>query len=102
MLVPGGQRVKASSACTRVAASGFTEANPYVAVLMLTIHGREELLFQPPLACARGTFPTAKVDELLRATRAAYSGVVFIYPRERDALLMLWEGHTAREMPGTA
>ena len=50
----------------------------------------------------RGTFSTAKVDELLRAICTVYSGVVFIYPRERDGLPMLSEGHMNREMSSTA
>ncbi len=54
MLVPGGPRVKASSACTRVAGKRIAEANSGVADLTLTIHGRDGSLFQAPRACAQG------------------------------------------------
>ena len=54
MLVPGRPRVKASSARKRVAGKRIAQANPDVEVLTLTVHGREEFLFQAPLACAQG------------------------------------------------
>ena len=66
---------------------------------MPMIHDREESPLQTPPTGAQGKFSAAKADELLRALRKEYSGVVSIYPRERDACS---GGHANREMAGTA
>lgn len=108
----------------------ITETAPDVAVLMLTIHDREDFLFQSLQYGARGyLLKAASVDELLGAIRTVRSGDVFIYPRmatklvgdymrrmrstdggdqygrlsarEREVLPLLAESHTNQEIANT-
>ena len=64
------------------------DALPDVAVLILTIHEREDFLFQALQAGAQGyILKTANVPELLGAIRTVHSGEVFIYPRMATMLV---------------
>ena len=64
------------------------QATPDACVLILTIHDREELLFEALQAGALGyILKSADVDELLAAIRTVRSKEVFIYPRMATKLV---------------
>ena len=70
------------------AARAMAEAGLGVSVLILTIHDREEYLFQALEAGALGyLLKSASVEELIRAICIAHSGEVFIYPRMATMLV---------------
>ena len=70
------------------AAGRIIESVPGVSVLMLTIHDREDFLFQALQAGALGyILKAAHVDELLSAVRTVHSGEVFVYPRMATKLV---------------
>ena len=64
------------------------ESLPRVAVLILTIHDREEFLFQALQTGALGyVLKSVDVDELMAAIRTVHAGDVFIYPRMATMLV---------------
>ena len=66
----------------------ITESLPKVSVLILTIHDREDFLFQAIQAGALGyVLKTITVEELVAAIRTVHSGDVFIYPRMATMLV---------------
>jgi len=70
------------------AAGRITQSVPGASVLMLTIHDREDFLFQALQAGALGyILKAADVDELLTAVRTVHSGEVFVYPRMASKLV---------------
>ena len=105
------------------------ELTPQVSLLMLTIHDREEFLFEALEVGALGyILKNATVEELMSAIRTVHSGDAFIYPRmatklvggylsrtrnkhedddyerlslrEREVLPLLAESHTNQEIAG--
>ena len=105
----------------------LTEAMPEVSILVLTIHDRDDFLFQALQTGAMGyILKSAGVDELVGAIRTVHAKDVFIYPsmatklvgdylkrmqtpqskddyqrlsmREREVLLLLAESHTNQEI----
>ena len=66
----------------------ITEAAPDVSVLILTIHDREDFLFQALQAGALGyILKTATAEDLMAAVRTVHSREVFIYPRMATMLV---------------
>ena len=109
------------------AARRIHETIPSVYVLILTVHDREDYLYEALEAGAQGyILKTADVDELVGAIRTVRRGEVFIYPqmatllvgqylrrgrsgrsddpyerlstREREVLPLLAESHTDQEI----
>ena len=105
----------------------ITSSAPTVSVLILTIHDRDDFLFEALQTGALGyILKTANVEELMTAIRTVHSGEVFIYPhmatkqvgdylrrmrsdagedsysrlsrREREVLPLLAESHTNQEI----
>ena len=70
------------------ATSQIVDAVPGVSVLILTVHDREDFLFEALQAGALGyVLKTARVDELLAAIRTVHAGDVFVYPRMATKLV---------------
>ena len=105
----------------------ISESAPEVSVLILTIHDRDDFLFEALQTGALGyILKTANVVELMAAIRTVHSGEVFIYPhmatklvgdylrrmrsdagedsysrlsrREREVLPLLAESHTNQQI----
>ena len=74
---------------TGLAATAEVKARcPDVHVLILTIHDREDYLFQALRAGASGyVLKGADVQDLLAAVRSAYRGQVYLYPSVAGALV---------------
>ena len=66
----------------------IVESVPKVSVLILTVHDREDFLFQALQTGALGyVLKSIDVDELMAAIRTVHSGDVFIYPRMATMLV---------------
>jgi two-component system response regulator NreC len=70
------------------AAAEIKQRRPAIRVLMLTIHDREDYLFQALRAGASGyVLKGADVQDLLAAVRSADRGEVYLYPTVTKALV---------------
>ena len=66
----------------------IVESCPRVSVLILTVHDREDFLFQALQTGAQGyVLKSIDVEELMAAIRTVHSGDVFIYPRMATILV---------------
>ena len=66
----------------------LVSSEPKVPVLILTIHDREDLLFEAIRSGAFGCIlKTANVEDLVGAIRTVHSGEVFIHPRMATMLV---------------